>query len=343
MMQSDYATFNEIMEQTIAWQDAIFCVEQKKTELLAINLSEYQIALAIGCGSTYYLSLTASSLFQSLTGINFKSLPSSELLLFPEQINPKTKTLLFAISRSGTTSETLHVVRKFKQNKSGDIIVITNYPNSPMALEGDISISIKTGQEMSIAQTKSFSSMLVSVISIAHLLGSRHGYSQYETALVDSGNSIFRNYSDIASHYGKDSHIKQVFFLGSGPRYGLACEASLKLKEMSQTVAEPFHFLEFRHGPISMIDEDTLLVGLVSESAYDHEMAVLDDAKSLGARTFTLGENGTDVQFNSGLPESVRDVLYMPVLQLIAYQRAINFGKNPDIPRNLTAVVTLDL
>jgi glutamine---fructose-6-phosphate transaminase (isomerizing) len=72
-------------------------------------------------------------------------------------------------------------------------------------------------------------------------------------------------------------------------------------------------------------------------------MSVIKEIHALGAKTLTLGEKDTDIEFKSGIPESARDVLYLPVLQLLAYYRAISFGKNPDVPRNLSAVVKLDL
>jgi glutamine---fructose-6-phosphate transaminase (isomerizing) len=343
MFKNDYVTRNEILTQTSAWEDAINVIDQNREKLKALALDTYQRVLVIGCGSTYYLALTAASLLQKQTGVMVMAFPSSELLLFPESLMGEGKNLLFAFSRSGTTSETLHVVNNFKQNNQGKVIVITNYQDSPLAKLGDICLGIREGQELSVAQTRSFASMLVAIYAVSHLISKDISFSLYKKELVLAGNNLFKNYSFIAEKYGTDNQIKQVFFLGSGPRYGLACEASLKMKEMSQTVTEPFHFLEFRHGPISMVDEHTLVIGLVSEKAFDHEMAVIEEVRRLGAETVTIGEKDTDIEFKSELPEAARDVLYLPILQLLAYQRAIFFGKNPDIPRNLTAVVKLDL
>ena len=139
-----------------------------------------------------------------------------------------------------------------------------------------------------------------------------------------------------------------MFFLGSGPRYGLACEAMLKLKEMSLTTSEAYHFLEFRHGPKSMVDEGTLVVGLLSEAAREAEVAVLREMKELGGRILVLTEakDGLDwadhvVCFQSDLPEVTRLPLYLPTLQLLAYYRAVGKGLDPDAPRNLDAVVQL--
>jgi glucosamine--fructose-6-phosphate aminotransferase (isomerizing) len=184
--------------------------------------------------------------------------------------------------------------------------------------------------------------MHVAGAAIADLLGPDALGSAYRDALVDQGNRLLRDSACLAQALGRDRGIRQVFFLGSGPRHGLANEVSLKLKEMSQTVSEPFHFFEFRHGPISMVDGHTLVVGMVSEGAYDDEMKVMKDVRNLGGRTLTVGERGTDIEWKSGIAEHVRNVLYLPALQLFAYNRSVCLGKNPDKPLHLAAVVQLD-
>jgi hypothetical protein len=124
--------------------------------------------------------------------------------------------------------------------------------------------------------------------------------------------------------------IQRVFFLGSGLRYGLANEGALKMKEMSLTNAEPFHFMEFRHGPQSMVDERTLVVGLVSRNARDAEMQVLREMRAFGGTVVAIGDSlgeNTDPQvLQIGFPaqssEAAGLVFYMPVLQLLAYNQA---------------------
>ena len=83
---------------------------------------------------------------------------------------------------------------------------------------------------------------------------------------------------------GRDASLDRFYWLGSGPRQGLACELSLKMKEMSLTHSEPFHFMEFRHGPKSMVTPQTLVVGLRSTRNGPAESAVLEDVKALGGR-----------------------------------------------------------
>ncbi|UCD37176.1 MAG: SIS domain-containing protein, partial [Fidelibacterota bacterium] len=139
-------------------------------------------------------------------------------------------------------------------------------------------------------------------------------------------------------------------FLGQGPYYGLACEAMLKMKEMSLSVSEAYHSLEYRHGPKSLVDDNMLLTCLVSERARDEEKILLKEMKTLGARTLVICEQADPeiesagdylVELNSDLTDESRLILYMPFLQLLAYHNAVAKGLDPDNPKHLTQVVTL--
>jgi glucosamine--fructose-6-phosphate aminotransferase (isomerizing) len=114
------------------------------------------------------------------------------------------------------------------------------------------------------------------------------------------------------------------------------------MKEMTLTHSEPFHFLEFRHGPMSMVNKSAVVVGMLSDVNRVHEAKVLSEMKALGGTVVALAESDADVQFESGIPESVRGVLYLPVLQLMAFYRSVAKGLNPDRPNHLTAVVKLE-
>lgn len=117
-------------------------------------------------------------------------------------------------------------------------------------------------------------------------------------------------------------------------RYGLASELSLKMKEMTLSHSEPFHFLEFRHGPKSMVNKRTLIIGLGSQAQAAQEAAVVREMRDLGAQAIVLSEDQAEadhaVAFASGLPEEVRGVLYLPVLHLMAFERALAKDLNPD-------------
>ena len=161
--------------------------------------------------------------------------------------------------------------------------------------------------------------------------------------LPETGKRLMSKGESFAKQMGENLDFDRFYFLGSGIRYGLACEVSLKMKEMTLTHSEPFHFLEFRHGPMSMVNEKAVVVGMLSDVNRLHEARVLSEMRKLGATLAGFGEKDTEVEFRSGIPESVRGVLYLPVLQLMAFHRSLAKGLNPDRPNHLTAVIKLDL
>ena len=333
----DYATYREIKSQTEAWAQAI---EVTKAVSLP-KANEYRQVIFTGCGSTYYLSLAAAALFQELTGCVARAVPGGELLLNRQTILTNEKILLVAVSRSGTTSETVKAVEKFKAEKRGDVVAISNY-DEVLSKLADVNIVIHKGQEESVAQTRSFASMFVAASAFAARMAGRDELLDSMGKLPDVGNSLIGKYELFSEEIGSNLDFDRFYFLGSGPRYGLACEVNLKMKEMTLTHSEPFHFLEFRHGPMSMVNENAVVVGMVSDVNRLQEEKVLSEMRTLGGTIVALAEKDADVAFASDVLQSMRGVLYLPVLQMMAFYRSVMKGLNPDRPNNLTAVVKLD-
>jgi glucosamine--fructose-6-phosphate aminotransferase (isomerizing) len=341
------ATYREIMSQTVAWEGALESVRTEAESLRELwQKGKYNQVLFTGCGSTYYLSLAAAALWQEFMDVPARGVPAGELYLYPKATYGATeagRSLLVAISRSGTTSETVAIANRFKAEGRGEVVVITNYGDTPLAQAGHVTILIPEGQEESVAQTRSFASMYVAATALVMTLADRPKLLESMAGLRPAGDKILARYAELARNLGENLALDRFYFLGSGPRYGLACEVNLKMKEMTLTNSEPFHFFEFRHGPISMAGEPAVVIGLLSEKNRELEIAVLDESEELGSQVFTLADDGADVDFSSGLPEAIRNVLYLPVLQLMACYRSMAKDLNPDRPVNLSAVVELDL
>jgi glucosamine--fructose-6-phosphate aminotransferase (isomerizing) len=338
MNTETFHTYKEIKSQTQAWAQAldVTCVSSLP------KAGEYDQIIFTGCGSTYYLSLAASALYQELTGRPARAVSGGELLLNSQTILTNQKTLLVAISRSGTTTETVRAVEKFKREKRGNVVAISNYDEALSRLV-DVNIVISKGQEESVAQTRSFASMFVAASAFCARMAGRDDLLAAMAGLPGIGDQLMKKYESYAKEIGENLNFDRFYFLGSGIRYGLACEVNLKMKEMTLTHSEPFHFLEFRHGPMSMVNENTVVVGMLSDANRVHETKVLSEMKMLGGTVAGFGETDADVCFESKIHESVRGVLYLPVLQLMAFYRSAAKGLNPDRPANLTAVVKLNL
>jgi glucosamine--fructose-6-phosphate aminotransferase (isomerizing) len=273
-------------------------------------------------------------------------LPASEIALFPNNVLYRPEeTLLLAISRSGTTTETAAAMDKFRSLGGKAVWGITCYPDTPVGQESDFALLTEMAQEQSIAQTMSFSTMLFTAQGVAALAGKQDLTPLGE--VPDAGKQLIEGVFGYSTHWGTEPGVERFFFLGSGLRYGLACEAMLKMKEMSITHAEAYHFLEFRHGPKALVDQNTMVVGMMGSEQVRHEAAVVAEMGEMGAKTLTLAPGKVNVgQITVHLPGSLPvwtlPVLYLPPVQGMAYARSMEKGLDPDNPRNLSAVVFLE-
>jgi glucosamine--fructose-6-phosphate aminotransferase (isomerizing) len=341
----------EIASQPQVWAATLRRLHDSREALGSVLFSQCWDALFFcGCGSTHYLSLAAANLHQQLTGQRTRGVASSELALFPAGVYPDIlgqQVLLVALSRSGWTTETLRAVQRHRE-RNLPVLAVTCYGDSLLAQRSDATLAAEEVREQSIPQTRSFSSMYLAAQFIA---GTTAGDKDFLSALEQlpaRGEDVLERSSDMAAEAG-DIGWARVIFLGSGPYYGLACEGMLKLKEMALDWSEAYHFAEFRHGPISLVDDGTLVVGLLSDTAAGVERAVLADVRELGGRTLAIGEEAAAVEgetyaipLQSGLPELARGALYLPPLQLVAYQAALAHGADPDQPRHLQQTVVLE-
>ncbi|MCA0457684.1 MAG: SIS domain-containing protein [Chloroflexi bacterium] len=350
-LNQNYATYSEIIDQPLAWQATLSDIQANAAKLQNLiqshNITE---VLFTGCGSPYYLALTAAAICRSLTGLRAEAHPSSSVWLFPEMtVNKGGNTLVVAITRSGETTEILKAVEQAHNITNAVSIAVTCYPESSIVGATSFSVIAQDAQEIGLAQTRSFTSMLIATQSIIYALANKPLSPRY-LQLPELGREVIEKYQGMAQQLGADSSYSQIFFLGSEPFYGLACEAMLKMKEMTLSTAEAYHFMEFRHGPMAMINHETLIIGLVSEAALAHEVAVLTEMRERGARVLAV----TPVQLEASaadyqvvLPEGLTDFermpLYLPALHVLDYSRTLLKGLNPDRPHSLNAVVNLDV
>jgi len=340
-MAGEY-TRQEIFSQPEAWSAAVELLKgQGDVVEQFYRTGKYDNLLFTGCGSTYYLALAAASLLQELSGTTALGLPASEIWLYPESSVPKGHNLLVAVSRSGETTETVRACESFKARGFGDVLTLSCYPGRALTAIGDLNLVFPSGQEQSIAQTRAFTTLYLATVGLGILWNSHRNWLDSLSGLSEVARDLIEQYAQLAEEWGRSTKLDRFYFLGSGPRYGLACELSLKMKEMTLSHSEPFHFLEFRHGPKSMVAPFALIVALLSEKNFEQEIAVAKEMQAMGANILTLAETGADIAFHSGLPEPIRNVLYLPVIQKMAFERSLAKGLNPDQPNNLDAVVKL--
>ncbi|MCF7875838.1 SIS domain-containing protein [Candidatus Bipolaricaulota bacterium] len=349
-MSKGAETKREIKQQPEIWKETLERLREISSELVErFHHLDYEKLVFFGSGTSYYLAQTAASTFRHFTGLETEAAPSSEILLFPEtylSADDKRKTICCSFSRSGKTSETVKATKFVNNNFNLPVYGFTCYEKSPLAEATEFTVKFPEAKEESVVMTKSFTSMLIGVIQAASALETEHTID----SLPQLGNGLLGNYFKLAKKIF-NSHIYDRFvFLGGGPLYGIASESMLKLKEMALETTEVFHPLEYRHGPKSTADKETLVTLYLSDSGCEQEVKLIPELKELEASVVTIGEGLSEsveknsdytVELSTNLGEFARTPLYLPFAQILGLQLALNKDLDPDSPKNLTQVVEL--
>jgi glutamine---fructose-6-phosphate transaminase (isomerizing) len=351
MTESGAYSLQEISTQGVAWADALEAVRADRQALVSLVERRRSDGLVfIGCGSTHYLAQFSAPYTQAVTGLRCRGVPSSELYFQTDTLlAPDERPLVVALSRSGETSETIMAVEKAR-SMGCEALTITCYGDSALAKASTRVVEVAEGREESYAQTRSFAGMLVAVQALAASVADDGALLGELGQLPGLADNVIERARAMASTFGCEGGCARTTFLGSGPLFGLASEATVKMKEMSLSVAEPYHFMEFRHGPMSLVDGEHLVVALVSDRMRAFELGVLRDLKVRGTRLLAIDETCGELEglveaglpLHSGLSEAARPVLYLPPLQYLAYCRAMSKGLNPDRPRNVVMAIRLE-
>lgn len=331
----------DIESQWQGWHQAVELVTASAGTIRELVVGRQ--ARFLGAGSSYYLGNVASSVWAEL-GLAASSVPASEPLLHPRRYPWDAHDVAIAVSRSGTTTETLEALKRAKA-AGAKTIAITTVDDSLIGEVADLTFVVSAAAEQATVQTRSFSSQLMTSLCLAAQLRTPEDLGRLRSWLPNAPELIARSSGAVAR---LGMHWDRAYFLGTGTMVGLAQEGALKMKETALTEAEAFQTLEFRHGPKSMVDERTLVIGLLSEESEAQELKVLREVHELGAQLFLVGVAqptdfpGVAVDVGGGVPPTLNAPLHLPALQFLAHRRAIHQGIAPEHPRNLSFAVQLD-
>ncbi len=284
-----------------------------------------------GCGSSHFLSQPLAMATTRLGGRGV-ALPCSELLYAKENYPIGKPELLVAISRSGETTEAINALESLDVPK----FAITAY-ESTLSRKADYSLIVPAREE-SVVMTHSFPAFYFVYIQ---LLLHSFGKETYDAELVSELTGEVLKSEDYIKEIVDGFDFRNVIFLGSGILYPVALEAMLKMKEMAIFWSEAYPTFEVRHGFKSIADEGTLVVLLV-EDPFDWHGKLTKEFQGQGAKVLTVGRKDTGADYFIEVPELSPPgnlVLYTPVIQLLAYYKAVKRGLNPNNPRFLSKVV----
>lgn len=312
--------------------------------------------VVVGCGSAYHAGVVMQYVTEDLARVPVRVELASEF----RYRNPVLKDeLVIAISQSGETADTLAAVRAAKE-KGLKTLAIVNVVGSSIAREADYVFYTKAGPEISVATTKAYSAQLIACYVLAIKLAKTHGVidGDYQnkllkelSALPEKIEYLLSGKELIQKFAAKTMDRKDVFFIGRGADYAVSIEGSLKLKEISYIHSEAYAAGELKHGTISLIEDGTLVLGILTQKALvEKTLSNLIETASRGAliaaiasESVKLSEDCLDFVYR--IPDSdehfMASLAVIP-LQFFAYYLSVLRGNDVDKPRNLAKSVTVE-
>ena len=359
----EHFMMKEIHEQPKAVKDTLAsAIQDGAIRFDAFGMTKEEMAglhaiYIVGCGSAYHVGVTAQYVLEDLARIPVRVELASEFRyrtpLLPE------KALVVIISQSGETADSLAALRQAKEYGASTLAIV-NVVGSTIAREADHVFYTLAGPEIAVATTKAYSTQLVAAYLLAIALGQAREKVTAQAAqamlsaleaLPEQIERLLENKERIQWFASKQVAARDIFFIGRGIDYAISLEGSLNMKEISYIHSEAYAAGELKHGTISLIEQGTLVVGvLTQQSLYEKTLSNLLECKTRGAYLMALTCSG-----NYSIEDSADFVIYIPKtdphfaaslavipLQLLGYYVSVAKGLDVDKPRNLAKSVTVE-
>ncbi|MGC8866653.1 MAG: glutamine--fructose-6-phosphate transaminase (isomerizing) [Elusimicrobiales bacterium] len=352
----------EIFEQDIAFESTVrgrvlpvdSDIFEKETGMKADDIKRFSYVHFVGCGTAYHACLVGRYLFEDLS-IKAEADLASEFSYRMKVLDKNA--LVFVITQSGETADTIDAMRMAKKN-GNKIFAVVNTLGSTVSREADYVLYTHCGPEIAVASTKAFISQLATLyITALHFSYIRHKLfitkaREFATQLIEMPRVIketFKTEDFIKGIVSELSSKKDYLYIARGINYPVALEGALKLKEISYLHAEGYTGGEMKHGPIAIIDEGMPVVA-IAPSTRDFELirSNIEEVMARGARVIAVcdSESARNIRVSWKIVVPKVSEYFSPVvcvipLQIFAYYTALNLGLDIDKPRNLAKSVTV--
>lgn len=350
MKENSSLTYKEIYGQPESFKgindtlDEIYKVLDKAFD----KSNQYDELIFTGCGTSFYLAQSAAHAFSTYTGISARAVPCSELYFFPETFVEGKKVLVLPITRKSYTTEVRMAIDKVRSFPDVQSLAITCDPDSKTY--NDYVILSPVSSEDSVIMTRSFTSMVYLAMIMAMYVAGKNDEIKVMADYDRKAQEILPKMDEMAKKIIEENPDLNLFItLGQGVYYGIANECMNKMKEMGIVNSEAYYSLEYRHGPMSLVDENTMVLTLVNSKSTEHDAKLLSQMKGFGAVTAAVGKDVSksmnDVDYTLDLTYDYNDMQYAPMIgfigQLLGYYIAEKKNIDADSPRNLSQAIVL--
>jgi glucosamine--fructose-6-phosphate aminotransferase (isomerizing) len=307
----------------------------------------------VACGTSYHATLYAADLMERYAGVRAVARVASEYRV-PPGVDPET-TLVVAVTQSGETADTLAAVRAAAR-AGFPTLGVTNVVGSTITREVDHSLYIQSGPEVGVAATKTFTSQVITLALLSLHLATLRGTLPWETidrhcqtllALPDAIQRVLDREPEVRALVDRFADSRAFFVIGREFGYPVALEGSLKIKEITYCHAEGFPAGELKHGPLALVDAQTLVLAILTDgSAAPETLSNVREAQTRDAPVIAITTEGgagssLDETFVVAPAGDFEPLVANVFLQLFAYHTAYRMGRPIDKPRNLAKSVTV--
>ncbi|GLC81423.1 SIS domain-containing protein [Lacrimispora brassicae] len=341
-------TYDEIYKQPESFEAINGTLEDIYRVLDQVFSEEYDELIFTGCGTSFYLAQAAAHAFSTYNTIPAKAMCCSELYYFPETFVKNRRVLVLPITRKSYTTEVRMAIEKVRSFPGVKTLAITCDKDS--AAYNDYMILSPDTAEDSVIMTRSFTSMVYLAVVMAMYVG---GKKDEVAAMADYGSSArdaLRKMDDLAKKIvGENENLNLFITLGQGIYYGVANECMNKIKEMGISHSEAYYSLEYRHGPMSLVDGNTLVLFLSHSETVKEDAKLLTQMKEYGAVTAAMGNTVSvdmkEADYCLDLPYGYNDMQNAALIgfmgQFMGYYIAEKKGIDGDNPRHLSQAIVI--
>lgn len=312
-------------------------IKNSKISEFINKFNNFSSVTIIGCGTAYHAGLYGKFILEKYTG-KFVDVALASEFRYKTQIK-ETNNLVMAISQSGETADTIAALDLAKKN-GATTAVITNVKGSTITNLADYVFITEAGPEIAVAATKSY----VSQVYVLYLLACFIAKKKPELKLDQYAKDLIENFnSEILNKY---FNKQKFFFIGRLCDSSTALEGALKLKEIAYAHSEGYPAGELKHGTLSLVDESSLVVVIVTQSSIKEKtLNAANEVEARGGKTLFVTQfediKGEKILIPK-IDEDALPILSVIPLQLLAYNFSLSKGLNPDMPRNLAKSVTVE-
>ena len=331
-MKNSELTYKEIYGQPVSFQAVNDTLDTIFKTLDEVFAEKYDEVIFTGCGTSLYLAQASAHAFSTCTGISAKGMCCSELYYFPETyVGNGKKVLVVPMTRKSYTTEVRMAIDKVRSYPGVKSLAITCDPDS--SKYNDYMLLSPETPEDSVIMTRSFTSMIYLAVVMSYYVGGKKEKIEQLKDYAANAESFLKATDEMAKKIVAEHPECNLFItLGQGINYGIANECMNKMKEMSLSNSEAYYTLEYRHGPMSLVDDKTLIILLGNEDTVDGDAKLLTQMKEYGAKVLAIGNNAskdfTDVDYTLDMPYGYDSLQNAPIIgfigQLIGYLSLIH-------------------